>query len=82
MRTTTTGDNGSNPSVSTPAGSLSTDLTHVVYTRDAAGQARVYLDNVEVVSATIGGDLSKRPPRPSPAPCGFTVMGSSAAPWR
>jgi RHS repeat-associated protein len=58
LRTTTTGNNGTNPSVSTPAGSLSTDLTHVVYTRDAAGQARVYLDNVEVVSATIGGDLS------------------------
>jgi PKD repeat protein len=58
LRTTTTGDNGANPSLSTSGGALTTDLTHVIYTRDAAGQARVYVNDVEVASEAIGGNLS------------------------
>jgi YD repeat-containing protein len=57
LRTTDTSNNGI-PSLSAPAGSLSTDLSHVVYTRDASGQARIYVGGAEVVSGTFGGDLS------------------------
>jgi hypothetical protein len=57
LRTTATDRNG-RPSVSTPAGSLTTGLTHVLYTRDAAGIARIYVNGTEVSSRTIGGDLS------------------------
>ena len=57
LRTTTTSDNG-RPSLTTPDGSLTTELTHVVYTRDASGVARIYVDNVERVSGTVGGDFS------------------------
>ncbi len=58
LRTTTSGLNGSNPSLSSPAASLTTNLTHVVYTRDAANNAKLYINNV-LVSATIdSGDLS------------------------
>lgn len=43
MRTTQTSDNGI-PSTSTPDGSLTTSLTHVVFTRDRSGRTRLYLD--------------------------------------
>ena len=57
LRTTAT-DNSGEPSLSTPDGSLTTELTHVVYTRDASGQARIYIDGVERASRTVGGDFS------------------------
>jgi hypothetical protein len=57
LRTTGTTDNGQ-PSLSSPDGSLTTDLTHVVYTRDASGVARVYVDDVQRASLTVGGDFS------------------------
>jgi uncharacterized repeat protein (TIGR01451 family) len=57
LRTTTTDDSGE-PSLSTPDGSLTTELTHVVYARDASGQARIYIDDVEQASGTVGGDFS------------------------
>ena len=57
LRTTTTGNNGSDQSLSSPAGTLMTSLQHVVYTRDASGNAHLYIDNARV-SAAIGGDLS------------------------
>jgi uncharacterized repeat protein (TIGR01451 family) len=57
LRTTATDDSGE-PSLSTPDGSLTTELTHVVYTRDASGQARIYIDDVEQASGTVGGDFS------------------------
>jgi hypothetical protein len=57
LRTTTTRDNGT-PSLTTPAGLLTTELTHVVYTRGASGVARIYMGGVERVSGTLGGDLS------------------------
>ena len=58
LRTTQTNQNGSSISLSSPVGSLTTDLTHVVYTRDASGNARMYLNGIEVATATIGGSLS------------------------
>jgi len=58
LRTTATNNNGSDITVASDGGLLTTELTHVVYTRAAGGQARLYLDNQQVVSTTIGGDLS------------------------
>ncbi|MCP4541931.1 MAG: tandem-95 repeat protein, partial [Chloroflexi bacterium] len=57
LRTTATSKNGV-PSVSTPAGSLMTELSHVVYTRGADGTVRIYVDGVQVASETVGGDFS------------------------
>jgi hypothetical protein len=57
LRTTTTSDNGT-PSLTTPAGLLTTELTHVVYTCGASGVARIYVDGVERASGTVGGDFS------------------------
>jgi hypothetical protein len=57
VRTTATDNNGT-PSLTTPAGLLTTELTHVVYTRGASGVARIYVDGVERVSGAVGGDFS------------------------
>ena len=57
LRTTTTDSSGI-PAVGSPAGSLTTGLTHVVYTRDDTGAATIYLDGSPVTSDTVGGDLS------------------------
>ena len=57
LRTTTTTLNGT-PSLSTPAGTLTTALTHVVYTRDAFGVGTLYIEGVERASGTAGGTLS------------------------
>lgn len=57
LRTTQTGVNGI-PSLSLEAGSVTTDLTHVVYTRDRTGRTRVYLDGEQVVEKTISGSTS------------------------
>ncbi|HEX9922481.1 MAG TPA: LamG-like jellyroll fold domain-containing protein, partial [Anaerolineae bacterium] len=57
LRTTATSDNGV-PSLNTPDGSLTTQLSHVVYTRNTLGVAKIYIDNVQHASATIGGDFS------------------------
>lgn len=62
MRTTQTSDNGI-PSTSTPAGSLTTNLTHVVFTRDRNGRTRLYLDGQlsiekEVAGTTVNWDTS------------------------
>jgi len=56
LRTTETSDNGQ-PATTSPAGSLTGDLQHVVYTRDAGGQARIYIDGIETAAESIGGDL-------------------------
>ncbi len=58
VRTTATDNNGITPSLDTPDGSLTTALTHVVYTRNAAGNAIFYLNNVQQASGTIGGNFS------------------------
>ncbi|MCI0533677.1 MAG: Ig-like domain-containing protein [Verrucomicrobiales bacterium] len=59
LRTTDTGNNGSNPSV-TAAGTVKTALSHVVYTRAASGEVKLYLDGVaQTISIdTITGDFS------------------------
>ena len=57
MRTTGTGLNGT-PSLSTDSGTLSAVLTHVVYTRDSLGVAKIYVDGVEQVGRAEGGDFS------------------------
>ena len=57
LRTTTTSNNGM-PSITTPSGTATTTLTHVVYTRDASGSAKIYVDAVSQASGTVGGNLS------------------------
>ncbi len=61
LRTTSTSKNGT-PSVSTPAGSASTELTHVLYTRDAAGQVAFYIDGAVATTATVGGSTTNWDP--------------------
>ncbi|MEW4528316.1 DUF1592 domain-containing protein [Maioricimonas sp. JC845] len=56
LRTTSTSTNGI-PSVATGSKTVRTDLTHVVYTRDRTGQARVYVDGRQQRAERIGGDL-------------------------
>ncbi len=57
FRTTRTTHNGS-PSLQTTEGAASTGLTHVVYTHDASGRRRLYVNGTERAAGTIGGDLS------------------------
>ncbi len=57
LRTTTSSNNGT-PSITTPSGTATIALTHVVYTRDAAGSATLYLNGVSQASGTVGGDFS------------------------
>ncbi|MEN8008253.1 MAG: LamG-like jellyroll fold domain-containing protein, partial [Candidatus Krumholzibacteriota bacterium] len=56
LRTTETSVNGQPETVS-PAGSMTGDLQHVVYTRDVMGNARIYVDGAETVVENIGGTL-------------------------
>ena len=57
LRTTATSLDGK-PLVTTEAGSATVGLQHLVYTRDALGEARIYIDGALVTSATVGGDFS------------------------
>jgi len=58
LRTTTTGENGMNPSLNVPLDNL-TLLTHIVYTRSVDGNAQVYINGAQVANrADIGGDFS------------------------
>jgi hypothetical protein len=57
LRTTQTTQNG-RPSLSTPLGTLTPDLTHVVYTRDAAGLARIYVGGEQIVGRVVSGSFS------------------------
>jgi len=56
LRTNLTSYNGT-PSLSTPAGSLTTELTHVVFTCDSAGNASIYLNAQLAENSTGGGAL-------------------------
>nr|MDJ0837364.1 PKD domain-containing protein [Acidobacteriota bacterium] len=56
LRTTTAGDNGLNSI--TQGGAVHTELTHVLFTRDAAGNAALWVDGTQVATQTVGGDLS------------------------
>lgn len=57
LRTTDTNVNGV-PSLSCSPGTLTTDLTHVVYTRHASGAAVIYINGEEVRRGMVSGDLS------------------------
>ena len=57
LRTTTTTVNG-RPSLSTAAGTLTTALTHVVYTHAASGLSRIYLNGDLSVEKQSEGDLT------------------------
>lgn len=57
LRTSTSNNNGN--SVTLNGGTINTTgLTHVVFTRDAAGQGYLYYNGVEVDDETFGGDFS------------------------
>ena len=61
LRTSDNPGNGSSPSTSTPAASIASPpvLQHVVYTRETTdGNAKMYIDKVEVASTAIPGDGS------------------------
>jgi lysophospholipase L1-like esterase len=57
LRTSTTDNNGV-PSLSSSTGSLITGLTHVVYTRNSSGVAKVYINGVENSSSSLSGNFS------------------------
>jgi len=56
LRSTATSNNGE-PSTSTRPGTASVALTHVVYTRDPGGTARIYLNGKPAATKRISGDL-------------------------
>jgi hypothetical protein len=57
FRTTKTSENGI-PAISTPAGSAKTTVTHVLFTRDRGGRARIYLNGKRAVEKNIPGTVS------------------------
>jgi len=57
LRTTATDNNGF-PTLDGPSGSLTTALTHVVYTHDSAGNTLLYVNNALVASGTTSGNFS------------------------
>lgn len=57
LRTTSTSSNGI-PAVATRANSLTVSRLHVVYTRDAAGDARVYVNGKRETAKKVAGKLS------------------------
>ena len=57
LRTTATNTDGI-PSITTGSGTLGAGLSHVMYTRDAQGTARIYINGVETAMDFRGGDLS------------------------
>ena len=57
LRTTGTSTNGI-PSTGSPKKSLQTRLTHVAYTRDAAGSTTIYLDGKQVARGKASGNAS------------------------
>ncbi|QEG39109.1 DUF1592 domain-containing protein [Roseimaritima ulvae] len=56
LRTSKTDRNGL-PSTTSPGKSLRTKLTHVVFTRDSKGRARIYLDGKRVAEKQVAGDF-------------------------
>lgn len=57
LRTTTTTTNGL-PSLTATPDSATTELTHIVYTRDASGVAKIYINGFESASREGSGDFS------------------------
>ena len=56
LRTTDTTDNGQ-PSLPSPYGAVTSNLTHVVYTRQSTGMARIYINSIEVAGRVVAGQL-------------------------
>lgn len=57
FRTKKTDGNGQ-PSLASPSGTVATQPTHVVYTREAGGKARLYVNGEEKASRDVDGNLS------------------------
>ncbi|MDF1738091.1 MAG: DUF1592 domain-containing protein [Verrucomicrobiales bacterium] len=57
LRTTKTSSNGL-PAMASPKNALKTERTHLVFTRQRNGDARIYLDGREVAKKRIEGDFS------------------------
>jgi hypothetical protein len=57
LRTGATDGNGL-PGLASPAGAVERRLTHVVYTRDPAGKATLYINGAEKISREMPGELS------------------------
>ena len=57
LRTSSTSLNGT-PAVPTAEGTLANRLQHMVYTRDASGNVKIYLDNAILTTSTVTGDFS------------------------
>jgi hypothetical protein len=56
LRTSTTNQAGSG--LTSAVGTATLNPTHVVYTRDAAGAVRIYVDGVQSASTTLSGNFS------------------------
>jgi VCBS repeat-containing protein len=57
LRTAETNGNGT-PSLTSPSGSLTTQLTHVVYTRDNLELGKLYVNGSLVITEVVSGDFS------------------------
>ncbi|MEX0938100.1 MAG: DUF1592 domain-containing protein [Pirellulales bacterium] len=57
FRSSRTNGNGL-PSVSSPGNAVKKRATHVVYTRDATGRSKLYIDGEQQAAGNIDGDLS------------------------
>jgi hypothetical protein len=77
VRTTATSENGI-PSVATEFGEAEATLQHVLYTRDASGNVRIYLDGELNASGTVTGDFSNWSPT-QPLLIGNELSGNR--PW-
>lgn len=58
LRTTATSTNGL-PSIASPPNSITTALTHVIYTRAKNGETSIHINGQQVAKQQIKGDLSK-----------------------
>ena len=76
LRTSTTNQAGS--STLSAAGSATLNLTHVAYTRDAAGNVRIYVDGALSASSTLTGNFSSW----ASYKLGIANELSSGQPWR
>lgn len=57
LRTTSTSNNGM-PNMVTPSNTVTTDLQHIVYTRDASGAEHFYLNGILIKTSTRTGNMS------------------------
>ncbi|MGI9617021.1 MAG: LamG-like jellyroll fold domain-containing protein [Acidimicrobiales bacterium] len=57
VRSTASSENG-RPGLSTPTGTATDQLTHVVFTRSAAGEVNVYVDGQRSATVEVVGELS------------------------